>query len=122
MIGGQDLECSVNEVSKRCADSPAEADGVSPAKGVREIIESVRSREMELGILTGILNNRSVTRRGLFDGACRRALSQTVSGVGKDHRIGIGSRFLLLIGTGCADVRRHEQSHDQHAERTNRSL
>jgi transcriptional regulator with XRE-family HTH domain len=137
-VDGQELEDWVKEVRKRCAGdlgpigddhigkvlafSPAEADGVWPTKAVREIVESVRSREMELGILIGIQNKRGVTRRGLLDGG------EQERSVAKQYREWAKAtelewpRTSALLERVARTFEEHGQWHDQNAERTDWSL
>lgn len=56
------------EVGRVLAASPTGADGVWPAEPVRDLIESIGSREMELGFTVGVANDRGITSRGVFDG------------------------------------------------------
>jgi hypothetical protein len=55
-------------IGQLLAASPAGSDGIWPAESVREIIESTGSQNIESGIHTGVINDRGVTTRGVFDG------------------------------------------------------
>ena len=55
-------------IGQTFAHSPAGSDGIWPAEPVRELIESIGSRELENGLVLGRLNSRGVTTRGLYDG------------------------------------------------------
>jgi hypothetical protein len=138
-VDGQELECWVKEVRRRCAEvglgpfadehigkvlasSPAEADGVWPAKAVREIIESVHNREMELGILIGIQNNRGLTRRGLLDGGVQeRSIAKQYREWAKATELE-WARTSSLLERVARTFEEHAQWHDQNAERTDWSL
>jgi hypothetical protein len=48
--------------------SKADPDGVWPHVAVRNVIEDMRNRHLETGILMGLYNNRGGTWRGLLDG------------------------------------------------------
>ncbi|MBB5499585.1 hypothetical protein HDG37_003805 [Paraburkholderia sp. MM5384-R2] len=50
------------------AASKSDADGMWPPRAVREVIEATRSKELETGIVLGVLNRRGVTTRGVYDG------------------------------------------------------
>jgi hypothetical protein len=139
VVDGQELESWVKEARKRCleaglgpigddhigkvlASSPAEADGVWPAKAVREIIESVRSREMELGILVGIQNNQGVTRRGLLDGGVQeRSIAKQYREWAKVTELE-WTRTSALLERVARTYEEYGRLHDQHAERTDWSL
>jgi transcriptional regulator with XRE-family HTH domain len=48
--------------------SPEDADGLWPAEAIREVIESIASRELERGLEIEIYNSRGVTTRSLTEG------------------------------------------------------
>ncbi|WP_250454484.1 helix-turn-helix transcriptional regulator [Caballeronia sp. ATUFL_M2_KS44] len=50
------------------AASKPDADGMWPPKAVREVIEATRSKELENGIVLGVVNRLGVTTRGIYDG------------------------------------------------------
>jgi Helix-turn-helix domain len=50
------------------AASPPGSDGIWPTEPVREIIETIGSQNVESGVHTGVINDRGVTSRGVFDG------------------------------------------------------
>ena len=50
------------------AASPKGSDGIWPAEPVREIIETIGSQNIQSGIHTGVINDRGVTSRGIYDG------------------------------------------------------
>jgi excisionase family DNA binding protein len=56
------------QIGQVLAASPAGTDDIWPAETVREIIETVGSRSIEAGIHLGVVNQRGVTSRGVFDG------------------------------------------------------
>jgi transcriptional regulator with XRE-family HTH domain len=53
------------------AHAPADDDGVWPCTPVRELIELTRSKDMEVGIQTGVYNKRGVTTRLPTDGGAQ---------------------------------------------------
>lgn len=55
-------------IGKTFAHAPVDADGIWPPAPVRDLIESIGSRDLENGAITGRLNNRGVTWRGVYDG------------------------------------------------------
>jgi hypothetical protein len=109
-------------IGKVLASAPAEADGVWPAKPVRESLEAARSREMELGILMGIQNNRGVTRRGLLDGGVQeRSIAKLYWDWAKATQLE-WPRTSALLERIAQSFEEHGQWHDQNAERTDWSL
>ena len=50
------------------AHSPTGDDGAWPAEPVRDLLESIGSRELENGIALGKLNSRGFTSRGIYEG------------------------------------------------------
>jgi hypothetical protein len=55
-------------IGQTFAHSPKGADGVWPAEPVRDLIETIGSRELENSVVIGRLNSRGVTTRGVYDG------------------------------------------------------
>jgi hypothetical protein len=56
--------------------SPIGDDGNWPAEAVRDMVETVGSRELENGLILGKINSRGVTSRGPYDGGAQeRALA-----------------------------------------------
>jgi transcriptional regulator with XRE-family HTH domain len=109
-------------IGKVLASSPAEADGVWPAKSVRELIETIRSREMELGILIGIQNNRGVTSRGLLDGGVQeRSIAKLYRDWAKAAQLE-WPRTSALLEQIAQNFEEHARWNDQNAERTDWSL
>jgi hypothetical protein len=58
-------------IGQTFAHSPAGADGAWPAEPVRDLIETIGSRELENGVIIGRINSRGVTTRGIYDGGQR---------------------------------------------------
>ena len=59
------------QIGQLLSGSPRDADGTWPAIAVREVIENTRSRELERGLLVGVLNGRGATSRGMTDGGAQ---------------------------------------------------
>jgi len=55
-------------IGQTFAHAPVDADGIWPPVPVRDLIESIGSRNLENGTITGRLNSRGVTWRGVYDG------------------------------------------------------
>jgi len=109
-------------IGKVLASSPEERDGVWPATAIRELIESTRSRELESGIIVGILNNRGVTRRGLLDGGAQeRAIAQRYRTWAKALALN-WPRTAALLDRIAQNFEESAQWHDQNAERTDWAL
>jgi hypothetical protein len=65
------------KIGEAMSASPAGEDSVWPALAVRELVETVRSAEIELGLLVGLKNRRGVTGRLPRDGGAQeRALAK----------------------------------------------
>lgn len=58
-------------IGESFAPSPSGADGVWPAEPIRELIESIGSRELENGLVIGRLNSRGVESRDVYEGGQR---------------------------------------------------
>jgi hypothetical protein len=55
-------------IGQTFAHSPVGTDGAWPAEPMRDLIETIGSRELESGVLIGRRNSRGVTWRGVYDG------------------------------------------------------
>ena len=55
-------------IGQTFAHAPVDAAGIWPPVPVRDLIESIGSRNLENGVITGRLNSRGVTWRGVYDG------------------------------------------------------
>lgn len=110
------------QIGRVLASSPAEGDSVWPAKPVREVIETTRSREMELGIVIGIQNGRGVTQRGILDGGEQeRSIAMRYRQWAKATELE-WPRTAALLERVARTFEEHGQWHDQNAERTDWSL
>jgi len=58
-------------IGQTFARSPKGADGIWPAEPVRDMIETIGSRELENGLVLGKINSRGVTSRGVYDGGAQ---------------------------------------------------
>lgn len=56
------------QIGEVLAASPAGADGIWPAEPVRELLEVIGSPSMQNGLHIGVMNDRGVTTRGVYDG------------------------------------------------------
>jgi len=57
-----------NLIGQAFAHVPVDADGIWPSASVRDLIEAVKSTSLENGAITGRLNSRGITSRGVYDG------------------------------------------------------
>lgn len=55
-------------IGQTFAHAPVDVDGIWPPVPVRDLIESIGSRNLENGAVTGRLNSRGLTTRGVYDG------------------------------------------------------
>jgi hypothetical protein len=104
------------------ASSPAEPDGVWPAKAVRDLIEKTPSQHLQTGVMLGIHNNRGGTWRGLTDGG-----AQERSIASRYHEYAKATEFewprtSALLEQIARSYEEAGQQHDQRAERTDWSL
>lgn len=58
-------------IGELLANAPVSADGSPLHEGVRDLLEELRSDEIERGIETGIRNARGVTSRGVYEGGAQ---------------------------------------------------
>jgi predicted DNA-binding transcriptional regulator AlpA len=68
-------------IGQAFARSPVGEDGAWPVEALRDLIETIGSREFENGVILGRLNARGVTWRGVYDGGEQeRALANQYRG------------------------------------------
>lgn len=109
-------------IGSMLAAAPSDGDGVWPTKAVREIVEITRSRELEDGVLLGILNSRGVTRRGLTDGGTQeRAIAKQYHEWAEATALE-WPRTSALLERIAGSYEEHGEWHDQNAERTDWSF
>ena len=65
-VGREDI--ADHKIGNVLSASKIDADGAWPQRAVRDVIEDVRSEEMESGIIIGHFNSIGVTTRGIRDG------------------------------------------------------
>ena len=58
-------------IGQTFAYSPNGTDGVWPAEPVRDLIETIGSRDLENGLVVGRRNSRGVTTRGVYEGGAQ---------------------------------------------------
>lgn len=109
------------EIGKVLAYALPDPDGTSPPRAVRDLLERVRSDELENGLGLGIYNRRGVTSRGMFDGGDQeRALAagyrQQAAGAAAWPRV---RRLLRRLADS---YEREARRNDEEAERRRRGL
>lgn len=57
-----------SEIGQVVAFAQPDADGTFPSRSVRNLLEDVRSDQIERGLQLGIANKRGITSRGMYDG------------------------------------------------------
>lgn len=110
------------QIGNLLASSPADPDGVWPAKAVREVIERIPSRHLQTGVMLGIHNNRGGTWRGLTDGGAQeRSIASRYHEYAKATELE-WPRTSALLEQIARSYEEEGQRHDQRAERTDWSL
>jgi hypothetical protein len=99
------------------AAAPPDPDGVWPAVAVRELIELIRSHELERGVLVGVHNSRGPTWRGMREGGL-----QERARAGYYRRCAVETslewpRTTALLDLIAKSYEQQGQWHDQNAER-----
>ena len=75
------VEIGHRMIGQMLSGSPQDPDGTWPCKPVREVIEQVASRNLEIGLGRGVLNSRGVvTKDPSAGGASERALAERYEG------------------------------------------
>jgi hypothetical protein len=98
------------------AHAPADPDGTWPCTPVREVIEHVKSRDVEVGLATGVLNKRGITTRNPTDGgALERQEAIKYRAFAKNVRLEWPRTATALEGIARM-YEDHAQVHDYQAE------
>lgn len=133
-IDGAELEAWINEARKlahekgrgNVADqkigellsaSKVDTDGIWPAVEVREIIEAIRSRDLETGVMIGKLNRRGVTSRAYgAGGEQERQLAKKYREWSETTAFD-WPRTSGILENLAKDYEREAKAHDEDAER-----
>lgn len=97
--------------------SAVDPDGAWPQRAIRDVIEEVRSEELERGFSIGLYNRRGVTTRGMRDGG------QQERDLAAQYRVYANAtalewpRTAALLESIAQDYEREARSHDERAER-----
>jgi hypothetical protein len=103
------------------AHSPAAADGSPLHEAVREVVEALRSDDVERGIEIGIYNARGVTSRGVMDGGTQEwTLSKLYRGHSEAARDWPRTRKMLKRIAEYYEA--EARGHDAEAERRQQGL
>ena len=69
------------KIGQMLSECPHDADGTWPCKAVRDVIEKVESKDLEMSLGTGLVNSRGVlTKHPSEGGASERALAERYEG------------------------------------------
>ncbi len=106
------------QIGQVLAASPPGTDGIWPAEPVRDIIETIGSQSIESGIHVGVINDRGITSRGVFDGGKQeRELASRYRQWGKETA-GEWPRTSRVLRGLAEDFERDAQREDERAELT----
>jgi transcriptional regulator with XRE-family HTH domain len=96
----------------------ADPDGIWPESAVRNVIDQMKNDHIESGFLSGVHNNRGVTRRALLDGGAQER------GLASDYRSWADAlkfewpRTASLLERIACSFEETARFHDEHAEFT----
>jgi hypothetical protein len=115
------LTSGEREIGRVLAYALPDPDGTSPPRAVRDLLERVRSDELDNGLALGTYNRRGVTSRGMFDGGDQeRVLAdgyrQQAAGAAT------GPRVRRLLRRLADSYEREARRNDEEAERRRRGL
>jgi uncharacterized membrane-anchored protein YhcB (DUF1043 family) len=105
------------KIGELLSASEVDADGIWPAVQIREVIEAVRSRDIETGVMIGKLNRRGVTTRAYgAGGEQERQLSKKYREWSKATAFD-WHRTSGILENLAKDYEREAKAHDEDAER-----
>ncbi len=101
------------QIGELLANAPAMDDGAPLHVAVRDLVERIRSNDLETGIYLGIANSRGVTSRGLHDGGAQELELADKYKVWSEEARGwprVRKLLAALAESYAADARREELS------------
>lgn len=105
------------KLGEALSGSPAGSDGAWPHEAVREVIEEVRSDDVETGIALGKFNSRGVISRSIEKGGDdERSLAREYSKHAETVRNGPWPRTAALLDGMATDYRAHGRHEDRRTE------
>jgi transcriptional regulator with XRE-family HTH domain len=110
-------EIAEQKIGEVLSTSPTDSDGIWPALPIRELIETVRSRDVETGLLIGRRNRRGMTTRMPRDGGAQeRALAENYREWSKATALE-WPRTSAVLENLAKSYDHDAQEHDEDAER-----
>jgi hypothetical protein len=110
-------EIAEQKIGEVLSASPMGSDGIWPALPIRELIETVRSRDVETGLLIGRRNRRGITTRMPRDGGAQeRALAENYREWSKATALE-WPRTSAVLESLAKGYDHDAQEHDEDAER-----
>ncbi|MEZ2142245.1 XRE family transcriptional regulator [Bradyrhizobium sp. DN5] len=105
------------KIGELLSASKVDADGIWPVVPVREVIEAIRSRDLETGVMIGKFNRRGVTMRAMGDGGNQeRQLAKQFREWSEATAID-WHRTSGILENLAKDYDRQAKAHDEDAER-----
>lgn len=104
------------EIGRVLAASPPGTDGVTPCEPVREIIEAAGSTHLETGYHLGVVNDRGVTSRGVFEGGNQERVLARQYGDWATQTAGRWRRTSRLLRLLSEDYERDARREDERAK------
>jgi hypothetical protein len=105
------------KIGELLSASKVDADGIWPAVPVREVIEAIRSRDLEAGVTIGKFNRRGVTSRAYGAGGDQeRQLAEQYREWSEATALE-WMRTSVILESLAKDYDRQVKAHDDDAER-----
>jgi hypothetical protein len=111
-----------DQIGKVLAHSPADADGIWPAVPVRDLVEELKSPDLEAGLRVEAYNQRGITSRGLESGGTQERDIAARYRTSADRLADRWPRSAALSRTMADSYEHDARGHDEDAERWRKGL
>lgn len=112
------IEVADTQIGQMLAHAPQDKDGIWPPFAVRELLEKVKSEDLERGLHIGVINSRGATCRSLgAGGAQERVLSAKYKAFAQADALIKYPRAIALLNQIADDYEAQARWHDEQADR-----
>ncbi len=112
------VEVADTQIGQMLAHAPQDKDGIWPPFAVRELLERVKSEDLERGLHIGVINCRGATCRSVGEGGAQeRVLSAKYKSFAQADALIKYPRTIALLNQIADDYESQARWHDEQADR-----